>query len=479
MTSRSTTLEILLNGRLAELLRQQGLEAEAEQSLKDQQGNRHQVDVLVELQEHVVAIEAEFAPAKTVEADARQRLPARPLLWRGLPVASAFTLTYPRELQQKAESRARRELEERQDLQFAQLLPEDIQTQQELFPEAIEPPSAIGATEGSVSTLAECLHSFWLRADSSNLVEQTIEEAATAIRRATECLRRAPEVHPHAGTDTDAAATSALIWLNALLFQELLTQNLDPATLPAPHTGKRIPPSDADADPDKLHAQWSKILEINWWPIFHYAREALRYAPVRPTGLALGELQPVARAIARRGVIRRHDIAGRIFHRLLKTRKFLATNYTTISAAVLLASLAFDRDAEPWSTVTWKDPEEIAKLRIADPACGSGTLLMAAVQEVLKAHRRQAERAEEPETVRLLLEKTMHGYDVVPAAIHLTAATLAMAESRQVINDMPLYWMPHDVQQRARLGSLDFLRRSAGKGKAHHLPMFPEQVRPR
>ena len=233
-------------------------------------------------------------------------------------------------------------------------------------------------------------------------------------------------------------------------------------------------PPDTDVNPDRLRAQWNEILEINWWPIFHYAEEALRHTPVRPSALALGELQPVARNIARRGVIRRHDIAGRIFHRLLKTRKFLATNYTTIPAAVLLASLAFDRNAGPWTTMTWEDPEEIARLRIADPACGSGTLLMAAVQEVLKAHRRQAERVEEPQTVRMLLENTIHGYDVVPAAIHLTAATLAMAESRQVISEMPLYWMPHDVQQRARLGSLDFLRRSAGKGKAHHLPMFPE-----
>lgn len=62
--SQSTTLETLLNGRLAELLRQQGLEAEAEQPLQDHEGNRHQIDVLVELEEQAVAIEAEFAPAR-------------------------------------------------------------------------------------------------------------------------------------------------------------------------------------------------------------------------------------------------------------------------------------------------------------------------------------------------------------------------------------------------------------------------------
>ncbi len=205
MMSQSTTLETLLNGRLAELLRQQGLEAEAEQALRDHEGNRHQVDVLVELEEQAIAIEAEFAPARTVEGDARKRLPAKPLLWRGLPIASAFTVTYPQELQKRAESRARKELEERQDLSFAQLLPEEIQVQHQLFPDMAQAAVAIGTTEGSVATLAEYLHSFWLRADSSNLVEQTIEEATSAIRRASECLQRAPEVHPHAGADTDAA----------------------------------------------------------------------------------------------------------------------------------------------------------------------------------------------------------------------------------------------------------------------------------
>ena len=274
--------------------------------------------MLVELEEHVVAIEAEFAPARTVEADARKRLPRRPLLWRGLPVASAFTVVYPEELQRKPESRARNELGERRDLQFAQLLPEDVSTQEQLFPPPSGAPSPIGSTEGSARTLAECLHSFWLRADSSNVVEQTVEEAATAIRRATECLSKAPDLHPYADEDSDAAATSSLIWLNAMLFQELLAQNLDPASLPPSHRHRRIPPPDPDGDPDRLRQQWEEILEINWWPIFHYAKEALLYTPVRPAALALGELQPVARTIARRGVIRRHDIAGRMFHRALE-----------------------------------------------------------------------------------------------------------------------------------------------------------------
>ena len=477
MAKKGSTLETLLNGSLADLLRTHGLEAEAEQVIRDRDGRNHQVDVLVELEEHAVAIEAEFAPARTVIADARKRLPEHPLYWRGLPVACAFTLVYPETLRAVPESQARTQLATCNVLEFSQLFPDEVETQARLFPAAKPTSDTVGTTSGSVVTLAECLHNFWLRAESSSAVEETIRDASDAIARASACLSKAPHLHPRAADDSDPAATSALIWLNALLFQELLAQNLSPESLPPEHRDKRILPPDSDGDPDTLMRQWKEILTINWWPIFHYATEALRSVPTRPATLALKELRPVARTIAKRGVIRRHDIAGRIFHRLLNTRKFLATNYTTIPAAVLLAGLAFDPEASPWKAITWNNREAISKLRIVDPACGSGTLLMAAVQEVLKRHRRQTEQAEEPETIRTLLEKAIYGYDVVPAAIHLTAATLAMAESRQVINNMPLYWMPHDVDKRPRLGSLDFLARSVGRGKAHHLPMFPDATR--
>ena len=464
------TLETLLNGALADLLRQQGLEAEAEQMVRDRARHSHRVDVLVELQDSVAAIEAEFAPARTVVADARKRLPAQPLYWRGLPVTCAFALVYPDNLKTIPESRARAQLETCKALQFSQLFPPDPRPN--LFPAGAHQSET--TQTGSVTALAECLHAFWIHTEHSGGVEDTVRDTSEAIARASAILGH---LHPRADDDSDRAATSALIWLNALLFQELLAQNLSPESLPPEHRGKRIPPPDPDGAPDVIRRQWREILAINWWPIFHFATEALAAVPARQAKLALAELRPVARTIAERGVIRRHDIAGRIFHRLLDTRKFLATNYTTIPAAVLLAGLAFDREASAWTETVWDRPEEIGTLRIVDPACGSGTLLMAAVQEVLKRHRRAADKNGQPDeaaVIRTLLEDVIHGYDVVPAAIHLTAATLAMAETRQIVNNNRLYWMPHDVNQRPRLGSLDFLARSAGKGQAHYLPMFPD-----
>ena len=117
-------------------------------------------------------------------------------------------------------------------------------------------------------------------------------------------------------------------------------------------------------------------------------------------------LKRAAAEIAETGTIRRHDVAGRIFHRLLDTRKFLATNYTTIPAAIMLAGLAFDERSECWSGIDFADAQSFADLRIVDPACGSGTLLMAAAQEILKRGRQAgSDDGGEREVVRSILER--------------------------------------------------------------------------
>ncbi len=466
------TPEFALNLGLADQLRRQGLEAEAEQRLRTAKG-WHQVDVLVELGDFAIAIEAEFAPARTVLDDARKRLPDPPLVWRGLTVDLVFLLIYPQDLRHIAESMAESALDDCTSLEFALL-----DRRASADPELEAPTRAIGTNQtGSVRTLAEYLHNYWIRTAKGGSVEKTVELASWCIERAASILRRAPGPHPLAAADSDPEATSALIWLNALLFQELLANNLDTDTLPPEHRGKQIPRPARSGSPSELIRQWNEVLAINWVPIFEFAQEALQAAPPRLAKLALAGLVSSAAEIAERGAVRRHDVAGRIFHRLLEKRKFLATNYTTIPAAVLLAGLAFDGGHAWTKGKDWTQLRTYRKLRVVDPACGSGTLLMAALQELLKLRRRYGGAVNgRGETIRELLEQALHGYDVVPAAVHLTAATLSMAETRQFITDMPLFWMPHDVKDgRARMGSLDFLLTSPAKGAAQHLPFFSKK----
>ena len=462
----ANTVEPLLNGELATILRERGFDtSSAEQSLKDAEGSRHQVDVLVDLEDRIVAIEAEFHPARSLRKDSTKRLPGTPLRWRGMPIESVFEVTYPTELQRMNEAEARKVL--RQSVLGFQEVVRDADGQ---IAEGIK-------QEGNVAALAETLHSYWIRHAGGSSVEEAVTQASLAIEEAVKSLERVPAIESPEGEETLAAM--ALVWLNALLFQELLAANLDRDALPAAHRHRTINPPGQDDPPDELQRQWGEILKINWWPIFSIARETLTAVPPQWSSLALAPLKQAARSIATRREIRQHDIAGRIYHRLLNSRKFLATNYTTIPAAVMLAGLAFDPTHSRWASVDWSDPKAIGKIRIIDPACGTGTLLMAALQELLRNHRRAVEEIQAPTTtrklVRVALEEVLSGYDVVPGAVHLTAATLSMAESSQVIKDIPIFRMPHDVSDgKARLGSLDFLESAPGKGEAQSMPLFPE-----
>ena len=326
----------------------------------------------------------------------------------------------------------------------------------------------------AVADVMECLHDYSVGGKASRSVGEVVELASEAIQVASEILRQDPRSQPPESTDRDAQGTMALIWLNALILQTLLAQNLDTSQLPPKHRNAKIPIPDKSCSTYHIAQQWNEILKINWWPIFHVAQETLASSPEHCAKNALSVLLPTATKIAEMEVIRHHDVVGRIFHGLLGTRESLATNYTTISAAVLLAGLAFDPRHHCWKEIDWSLPEDLKRLRIVDPACGTGTLLMAAVQEILKQHRRAAGSDDSARTaIRPLLEHAIHGYDVVPAAVHLTASTLSMAGASQLIKDMQLHLMPHDVRDgRARLGSLDFLRNSPSEGKAQHSPKF-------
>lgn len=475
--SSGSTLEPLLNAQVANLLRRYGLEAQAEQPIAGRNRRHHRIDILVELDDSAVAIEAEFSPARTVRQDATKRLPAEALYWRGLPVTSVFTLVYPEFMKRLPESDVADKLAQCESLAFEQgvrskqnpTLPLSGMTEGDI--------EWTASQIGSIRDLAELLHDFWVQSGQTITIEETVDVASHAIADAARILERAPTLQQV--DDGDPAATCALIWLNALLFQELLAKDLSPDLLPAPHKGKVI--RRPHGRPDDLLRQWSEILEINWYPIFDVARSTLADIPSPLDVNALNILKPCARTMAENQVIRRHDVAGRIFHRLLETRKFLATNYTTIPAAVLLAELAFDDKAPCWEGMAWDDPDALAhKLRIVDPACGSGTLLMAAVQEVIKRHRR-AHPEDTASTIKEVFENSILGYDVVPGAVHLTATTLSMAETRQVLQDLPIYRMPHDVNDRglARLGSLDFLHKAPNHNFISSQDLFvkPEAVR--
>ena len=129
--------------------------------------------------------------------------------------------------------------------------------------------------KGSVRDLADLLLSCWTQSRKATPIDEIVQQASVAIDAAAAILRNDPYIHmPH--DDSDPAATCALVWLNALLFQQLLATNLLPANMPAPHQNKAIPVPQANASAADTLKDWDFILSINWYPIFELARKSLK-----------------------------------------------------------------------------------------------------------------------------------------------------------------------------------------------------------
>ena len=169
---------------------------------------------------------------------------------------------------------------------------------------------------------------------------------------------------------------------------------------------------------------WRGILAVDYRPVFETGRTALAALPSDPdTSQAVSGLAGVVAHVAERVTGLRHDLLGRIFHRVLDTARYDGSYYTSTAAAVLLASVAIREEDSDWG-----DPKAVAALRICDPACGTGTLLMAAAERIRDLRNRRGLLApDDEEALGLsLVEDVLWGYDVNLTATHMAASTLGM-----------------------------------------------------
>src|SRR5207249_3115133 len=127
---------------------------------------------------------------------------------------------------------------------------------------------------------------------------------------------------------------------------------------------------------------WDWICEnINYVPIFRVAADILRSIPSgTPAAGAIKELVNQAVSVCLNKAALRHDLMGRIYHFLLHYAKYLGTYYTSVSAATLLLKLALH--PSHWKGTDFGNIGKLSEIRVADLACGTGTLLMAANQAI-------------------------------------------------------------------------------------------------
>ena len=210
--------------------------------------------------------------------------------------------------------------------------------------------------------------------------------------------------------------------------------------------------TDADDPLSAFIDAWTLILALDYKPIFQTARAALRACPPDPAFAdAVRETARAALVVSAKIAGLRHDLLGRIFHTVLDTARYDGSFYTTTAAATLLAALAIRKDM-----CDWTDPNAIARLRIIDPACGTGTLLMAAAERIREL---SPDLRNDESVASALIEQVLCGYDVNLTATHMAATTLGLLSPTTRFRNMKIgrAFLGVDDDGQTFLGSLEFL----------------------
>ena len=455
------TLEPQLNGRIATLLDRMTPRWTALGENKGAfLGSQKQPDILiVQPRAQPVVIENEYVPAGTVEVEALQRLGERldpDVVSASGPVEAAIALRSPIDL---------RDCPGADDVDA--MLTKGVMMEYALF----AGPSAEDASRfpksGFISGNIIDLASFTMNAATPEdavrraiaILEEGVYDAAAILRQAADLRESTKSAiaellkQPYSEQTLRMAAT---IIVNALVFHQNMAgehgvNDLDQIT------------DDGILLRSDVLSEWRKILSVNYWSIFNIASDLLRC--VNPPGMAADALQVMRRTADRLvtlGVSQSHDLAGTVFQRLIADRKFLATFYTRPESAALLAHLAIPDDGR------WQDSERVKSFRIADYACGTGTLIHAAYRRLNRLHWLAGGDPEQSHAH--MMENSLIACDVLPSAVHLTASMLSSTHPTQGYDGsrtiVAQYGKTDDGG--VSLGSLDLL---AGNGEVK--PLIP------
>ena len=190
---------------------------------------------------------------------------------------------------------------------------------------------------------------------------------------------------------------AAYIILSQILFLRMFTT-----------THPEIKPPKTPINASRLRQAFRRILQINYREIFELdVLEAVPEDYLRDVfDLIWGlEVEKV-----------RYELPGRVFHALMphEIRKLLAAFYTRPQAAEILANLTIEESAAD----------------VYDPACGSGTILVAAYRrkrELFDAERRVGNPH------KRFCENEIFGSDIMPFAVHLTSANISAMDVAQTL----------------------------------------------
>ena len=258
----------------------------------------------------------------------------------------------------------------------------------------------------------------------------------------------------HDGGAKGVCTIAALMLCNACLLQRRLRDE------PQMKTILRLDKVAVASHPVEVLAMaWDAILEKDYTPVFRPALAVLGgLREGKVVGNAIRVLAECANRVADSLSELGYDHAGPLYHRILGSAKSDGAFYTNNLSAILLARLALTEDL-----IDWSDPQAVEKLRIIDPACGTGTLLMACIQTI-KARvsgRGENEMADGQRNAlhKRIVEDVLCGLDINQHGIQLAACNMTLGAPTVDYERMNLVTMPHGPQGDGspKAGSLEIL----------------------
>ena len=255
----------------------------------------------------------------------------------------------------------------------------------------------------------------------------------------------------------DGCVTAGLLLMNAAMLHQRIAQ------------GRWVPGisglSDFKNHPQVIqgiHREWQRITRRDFIPVIEPALDVID--AVERTGKAAGleralhhiaaEAERIAETYADVGA----DHAGALFNKVMGNQESDGAYFTRPPAATLAAFLALDACGDD---VDWSSAETWRQNKIVDLACGSGTLLTAALTEMKNRARRQGATPDQVATLqKLAVEDTIKGMDINEVSLQLAATQLTTGNQNIPYRRMGLHLMPYGPKKgiaHTPVGTLELL----------------------
>ena len=320
----------------------------------------------------------------------------------------------------------------------------DTETAPESFPQS-------GWLNGSVADIATAIR---VRATPISKIDAAADVLEKRIETAAQQLEAAIQERPSIGAEIEAilfqkageqtSRMAMLIVTNAFVFQSVLAGKPE---MEGVMSLKRMLSDNAKRlRYAQVIAGWDIILKVNYRPIFHVAKRIVEAIATDDAlvDMILATLCDTAKELVDQRLTQVHELAGTVFQRLIVDRKYVKANYTRPESVGLLSALVLP-----------KTEENVSTLKVADFACGTGSLLNGAYQRILELHEHAGGKGSRIHTQ--MIEQNLVGCDVMPNASHLTASLLTSIYPDLKIGNTRIHTMPYGRQSDGSyaLGALD------------------------